>query len=212
MVFLNEITFGYFSECKCFVAKLGYEQARSPLCDACVNARRKKAEEEREELSEKRSGQSSSRSSFELSPAVEATVPEKELKAELKKVDVATPKIQELEENDKDNHFHMCSTDSDSSDSEFEALSYEEEKENKETPNAPFLTPPEGNTLNVAATEVSNNSTPTTTLYPTLVVEDQPAEPVRIGEDQTIANRLIEMGFSAEEVFRVVRMHGCNFE
>ncbi|VDM86035.1 unnamed protein product, partial [Strongylus vulgaris] len=87
------------SECKCFVAKF-YEQARSPR-DACVNARRKKAEEEREELSEKRSGQSSSRSSFELSPAVEATVPEIELKAELKKVDVATPKIQELEKNDK---------------------------------------------------------------------------------------------------------------
>ncbi|PIO77425.1 hypothetical protein TELCIR_00448 [Teladorsagia circumcincta] len=58
---------------------------------------------------------------------------------------------------------------------------------------------------NVNAGNETSNVYPTLSPMPSTNIDQQ-------NEYQGIAFRMIEMGFSAEEVFRVVRMHGNNFE
>uniref|UniRef100_A0A0K0DR98 UBA domain-containing protein n=1 Tax=Angiostrongylus cantonensis TaxID=6313 RepID=A0A0K0DR98_ANGCA len=70
------------------------------------------------------------------------------------------------------------------------------------------------NRSEVAATGTNDSNVVMNVLYPIVTpVEEVPsASGFHVSEDQIIANRLIEMGFSADEVFRVIKMHGENFE
>ncbi|RCN40354.1 hypothetical protein ANCCAN_13703 [Ancylostoma caninum] len=212
---------GRDTNCRCFVTKLGRSQIRSQTCPSC-----------KEKVRRERCGQSTSQYPYmrgmsdEAVPAADEEQIEKKkeesepvAKADVKP-DVFEPKCKH------DSYDHCCSTDSSSdSDSDFEALSYEsipDEIEKEKYTSAIATAPPveqgttapavEQETAPAAVPEAVPNPAPVGTLYPALSVEARPIEPARVGEDQSIANRLIEMGFSAEEVFRVVRMHGCNFE
>lgn len=103
---------------------------------------------------------------------------------------------------------------SDSSDSEFETLSYENmpdkdgsKKTSHVKPQLPSVTM---STSTSVPTSVATETM--TSVYPTLAPDQEITADGDAPEDQGIAYRMIEMGFSAEEVFRVVRMHGNNFE
>ncbi|KAK5982552.1 Sequestosome-1 [Trichostrongylus colubriformis] len=101
-----------------------------------------------------------------------------------------------------------------SDDSDFETLSHEsfQECSDRASPvaKAEESQPPKPKISNTGAP--SNEAV--SSMYPSL----SPAPGISIEEsnvsleDNGIAFRLIEMGFSAEEVFRVVKMHGNNFE
>ncbi|KAK6044297.1 hypothetical protein COOONC_18200 [Cooperia oncophora] len=97
------------------------------------------------------------------------------------------------------------SSSDDSSDSDFETLSHESFQECTDKISPVEKDRNETITTNNAGGSADNAAS---NMYPNINVEQQDDGP----EDQGIAFRMIEMGFSAEEVFRVVRMHGNNFE
>ncbi|VDL74118.1 unnamed protein product [Nippostrongylus brasiliensis] len=111
---------------------------------------------------------------------------------------------------------HHNSTLSDSSDSDFETLSYDGmHYEQFKHPSEWTGKPQDADTVNKpdGGGDAKRNAS-NSTIYPSLVTEPSAPiveQPVAAG-DQGIAYRMIEMGFSADEVFRVVRMHGNNFE
>ncbi|XGW05357.1 hypothetical protein V3C99_016041 [Haemonchus contortus] len=103
---------------------------------------------------------------------------------------------------------------SESSDDDFETLSHESFQEcSGKVSSDTKVRKSSLKTDTVNRGETSNADQETSILYPTLSSAPNADTDENDGvEDQGIAFRLIEMGFSAEEVFRVVRMHGNNFE
>ncbi|KAK6758925.1 hypothetical protein RB195_016260 [Necator americanus] len=190
------------SDCRCFVTRMG----RSPLCPACCRKGVQK------------SGKSSQSSAEgERMPAEEVAATEQSEKKERSesmtkedaKPEIFVPKASH------DSYDRCYSTDS-SGDSDFEALSYESIPDEVEKTRWSIKSAPQPSTDQdvsaVVNSEVVVNQPSINTLYPTLNAEAQPVEAAHVSEDHSIASRLIDMGFSAEEVFRVVRMHGSNFE
>ncbi|KAK6758922.1 hypothetical protein RB195_016260 [Necator americanus] len=190
------------NNCRCFVTRMG----RSPLCPACCRKGVQK------------SGKSSQSSAEgERMPAEEVAATEQSEKKERSesmtkedaKPEIFVPKASH------DSYDRCYSTDS-SGDSDFEALSYESIPDEVEKTRWSIKSAPQPSTDQdvsaVVNSEVVVNQPSINTLYPTLNAEAQPVEAAHVSEDHSIASRLIDMGFSAEEVFRVVRMHGSNFE
>ncbi|KHJ82530.1 hypothetical protein OESDEN_17776, partial [Oesophagostomum dentatum] len=118
--------------CRCFITQMGYRQQRSEPCLAC-----------RRKLAKSKSAHSSSQSSFEREEKRDTafTGEEKKAKSEPKPV-VKTPHVEEIIEDKPKRHSRLYSSSS-SSDSDFEALSYEnfrdEYEKEKVTASAPQL-------------------------------------------------------------------------